>query len=46
MTIAGEMLDLQAAVAVARTEFAGPLSLVAASFGAVIIPSSRQRSSS
>ncbi|GAB2814312.1 alpha/beta fold hydrolase [Actinocorallia aurea] len=35
MTIAGEMLDLQAAVAVARTEFAGPLSLVAASFGAV-----------
>ncbi|WP_328397950.1 alpha/beta hydrolase [Nocardia sp. NBC_00416] len=35
MTIAGECLDLQAAVKYTRDRFAGPLSVVAASFGAV-----------
>jgi uncharacterized protein len=35
MTIAGEMLDLQAAIAFAAQEFPGPLSITAASFGAV-----------
>ncbi|MEV4969899.1 alpha/beta hydrolase [Streptomyces scopuliridis] len=35
MTIAGEMLDLQAVCAYAAKEFLGPLAVVAASFGAV-----------
>ncbi len=35
VTIAGEMLDLQAVVAAAQRSYAGPLSVVAASFGAV-----------
>jgi uncharacterized protein len=35
VTIAGEMLDLQAAVVYARRALPGPLSIVAASFGAV-----------
>ncbi|MGH3813246.1 MAG: alpha/beta hydrolase [Pseudonocardiaceae bacterium] len=35
-TIAGEMLDLQAAAEVAREGFGTPLSVVAASFGAVV----------
>ncbi|WP_327145263.1 alpha/beta hydrolase [Nocardia sp. NBC_01327] len=35
VTIAGECLDLQSAVTFARDRFAGPLSIVAASFGAV-----------
>lgn len=35
VTIAGECLDLQSAVAFTRGRFAGPLSIVAASFGAV-----------
>lgn len=35
VTIAGEMLDLEAVAAWAGREFAGPLSVVAASFGAV-----------
>ncbi|MEU6014809.1 alpha/beta fold hydrolase [Streptomyces sp. NPDC047515] len=35
MTIAGEMLDLQAVVEYAAKEFPGPLAVVAASFGAV-----------
>ena len=34
-TIAGEVLDLQAAVGHARQELPGPLSIIAASFGAV-----------
>lgn len=34
-TIAGEVLDLQAAVEYARQELSGPLSMIAASFGAV-----------
>ncbi len=35
MTIAGEMLDLDAAVSRARAEFSGPLTVLASSFGAV-----------
>ncbi|MGH3329539.1 MAG: alpha/beta hydrolase [Streptomycetales bacterium] len=35
VTIAGEMLDLQAVFGFAQREFAGPLSVMAASFGAV-----------
>lgn len=35
VTIAGELLDLQSAVDLVRREFPGPLSVVAASFGAV-----------
>jgi alpha-beta hydrolase superfamily lysophospholipase len=35
MTVAGEMLDLQAVVEYARASFSGPLTVVAASFGAV-----------
>jgi alpha/beta superfamily hydrolase len=35
VTIAGEMLDLDAAVSYARTEFGGPLVVLASSFGAV-----------
>jgi len=35
VTIAGEMLDLQAAIEVAKADHGGPLSIVAASFGAV-----------
>ncbi|MET8764874.1 alpha/beta fold hydrolase [Lentzea sp. NPDC004782] len=35
VTIAGEVLDLQAAVEHARQELPGPLSIIAASFGAV-----------
>jgi alpha-beta hydrolase superfamily lysophospholipase len=35
VTVAGEMLDLQAAVELAAADYGGPLSAVAASFGAV-----------
>jgi alpha-beta hydrolase superfamily lysophospholipase len=37
VTIAGEMLDLQAAVEYVEARFPGPLSIVAASFGAVSV---------
>jgi alpha-beta hydrolase superfamily lysophospholipase len=41
VTIAGEMLDLQAAVEWTRQQFTGPLLVVAASFGAVPVCLSR-----